>query len=67
MDKQAHTNVDEKLKDLEEENELLLLQLHQVQEELEVHFLKCKELEGGASQENANSGKQYHPSNQRST
>jgi hypothetical protein len=39
-----------RLKDLEEENELLLLQLHQVQEELERYFLKCQELErGGAS------------------
>lgn len=36
-----------KIKDLEEENELLLLQLHQVQEELEVYFLKCKDLEAG--------------------
>lgn len=36
-----------KIKDLEEENELLLLQLHQVQEELEVYFLKYKDLEAG--------------------
>ena len=49
MDKQAHITTDEKIKDLEEENELLLLQLHQVQEELEVYFLKCKELEGGVT------------------
>jgi hypothetical protein len=34
-------------KELEEENELLLLQLHQVQEELERYFLKCQELEKG--------------------
>lgn len=39
-----------RLKDLEDENELLLLQLHQVQEELERYFLKCQDLEkGGAS------------------
>ena len=36
-----------KIKDLEEENELLLLQLHLVQEELEVYFLKYKDLEAG--------------------
>jgi hypothetical protein len=33
-------------KEQAEENELLLLQLHQVQEELENYFLKCQELEG---------------------
>jgi hypothetical protein len=32
-----------KLKDFEQENELLLLQLHQVQEELEEYFLKFQE------------------------
>ena len=42
---QAETAVQARLKDLEEENELLLLQLHQVQEELESYFLKCRELE----------------------
>jgi len=33
-------NFDEKLKESEQENELMLLQLHQVQEELEHYFLK---------------------------
>ena len=33
-----------KCKELEEENELLLLQLHQVQEELEEYFMKYQEL-----------------------
>jgi hypothetical protein len=37
------------LKELEEENELLLLQLHQVQEELESYYLEAMELRGGAS------------------
>ena len=32
-------------KDLQEENDLLLAQLHQVQEELEVYYLKNKDLE----------------------
>lgn len=32
-------------KEIEEENELLLLQLHQVQEELETYFLKYQEIE----------------------
>lgn len=44
-DQQAETAVQARLKDLEEENELLLLQLHQVQEELESYFLKYRELE----------------------
>jgi chromosome segregation ATPase len=35
------------IKELEEENELLLLQLHQVQEELERYYLRNKELEQG--------------------
>jgi FkbM family methyltransferase len=52
MNKQAHITADEKLKDLKEENKILLLQLHQVQEELEGYFVKCKELESGG-----NSGK----------
>lgn len=43
----AEAEVQARLKDLEEENELLLLQLHQVQEELENYFLKCQELEKG--------------------
>lgn len=34
---------DSEVKDLKEENELLLLQLHQVQEELEIYFLKYQE------------------------
>ena len=41
------------LKELEEENELLLLQLHQVQEELERYYLRCLELEGGAGAKGA--------------
>ena len=39
--------VQDRLKDLGEENEFLLLQLHEVQEELEKYFLKCQELERG--------------------
>lgn len=35
-------------KELEKENELLLLQLHQVQEELEHHYLKHKEIASSA-------------------
>ncbi|MBL8473417.1 MAG: hypothetical protein JNM98_16580, partial [Rhodocyclaceae bacterium] len=40
-----------RLKEQQEENELLLLQLHQVQEELERYFLKCQalEAEGGVT------------------
>ncbi len=34
-----------KAKDLQEENDLLLAQLHQVQEELEKYYLKSKDLE----------------------
>ena len=41
------TGADTRVKELEEENELLLLQLHQVQEELEQYFLKCRALEKG--------------------
>lgn len=54
----AQTELEARLKDLEEENELLLLQLHQVQEELEVYFLRCQELEkgGGGSGPGASSG-----------
>lgn len=37
------------LKELEEENALLLLQLHQVQEELEGYYLETKENPGGIS------------------
>lgn len=36
-----------RLQELEEENELLLLQLHQVQEELERYYLRNQELEKG--------------------
>ena len=36
-----------KIKNLEEENELLLLQLHQVQEELERYFLELKSIKSG--------------------
>ena len=43
----VEAEVKARLKDMEEENELLLLQLHQVQEELEIYFLKCQELEKG--------------------
>ncbi len=35
----------EKIKDLEQENEQLLAQLHQVQEELEIYYLENKEIE----------------------
>jgi hypothetical protein len=43
----AEAEVQARLKDMEEENQLLLLQLHQVQEELERYFLKCQKLEKG--------------------
>ena len=36
--------IDGQLKEVQEENELLLLQLHQVQEELEHHFLEHQKL-----------------------
>jgi chromosome segregation ATPase len=39
-----------KSKDLQEENDLLLAQLHQVQEELERYYLNNKELEAGMSE-----------------
>lgn len=45
---QPDVSANARIKDLEEENELLLLQLHQVQEELELYFLKYKELESGS-------------------
>ena len=38
-----------KSKDLQEENDLLLAQLHQVQEELERYYLNNKDLEAGVS------------------
>jgi hypothetical protein len=40
-------NSEVKIKNLEEENELLLLQLHQVQEELERYFLELKSIKSG--------------------
>lgn len=48
----AHVVSDEslqaQLQEARDESELLLLQLHQVQEELEHYFLRCQELESGA-------------------
>jgi hypothetical protein len=41
----AAKDLQARLKDTEEENDLLLAQLHQVQEELERYFLKAQELE----------------------
>jgi hypothetical protein len=67
MDKQSQDTIDIKIKDLEEENELLLLQLHQVQEELESYFLKCKELESNTANQNAFSAKQSPHLNQGSS
>jgi len=43
----AETTAESRLKEMEEENELLLLQLHQVQEELERYYLRNQELEKG--------------------
>ena len=43
LEQQTHNNLN-KQQELERENELLLLQLHQVQEELEQHFLNNQEL-----------------------
>jgi hypothetical protein len=43
----------EQFKELEEENELLLLQLHQVQEELEHYFLENQKLIAGGSEQTA--------------
>ena len=40
---EQHTRSEQKLADTTEENELLLLQLHQVQEELETTFLRAQE------------------------
>lgn len=45
----AATQLREELKASGEENELMLAQLHQVQEELEVYYLRCRELEAGAA------------------
>lgn len=44
--KKEITQLKDNVKELEQENELLLLQLHHVQEELEHYFLKYQELEG---------------------
>lgn len=41
----AYEGLNRSYREAREENELLLLQLHQVQEELEHYFLKCQELE----------------------
>ena len=43
---QSDQDLQAKLKDTEEENDLLLAQLHQVQEELENYFLKHQEVSG---------------------
>lgn len=43
LEQQTHNNLN-KQQELEQENELLLLQLHQVQEELEQHVLNNQEL-----------------------
>ena len=48
MNTENPQNPDDLRKELEEENELLLTQLHLVQEELERYYLKCKELEQGS-------------------
>jgi len=48
----AHSAIDRHIKELRaatEENELMLVQLHQVQEELEHYYLECRRLEGAAS------------------
>ena len=45
------TNLEQQVNSEKEENELLLLQLHQVQEELEHYFLKYKEVEATAAQQ----------------
>lgn len=48
LDKLKQENIQPN-KELEEENELLLFQLHQVQEKLEIYYLEVKELQGCAS------------------
>jgi len=66
-DKQTQTEVEaekiapqdtEQLKELEEENELLLLQLHQVQEELEHYFLENQKLMAGGGGQTTSSSDQ---------
>ncbi len=46
---QAHAALEAANQETQQENELLLLQLHQVQEELEHYFLKYQELAQGAA------------------
>lgn len=50
------TDNSSQLRDLQEENELLISQLHLVQEELERYYLKNKELEAASSSRAAPSG-----------
>lgn len=50
-------------KELEEENELLLLQLHQVQEELERYYLENQRLKAGVTKPQAKSGQQASSAN----
>lgn len=50
-------------KELEEENELLLLQLHQVQEELERYYLENQRLKAGVTKPQAKSGQQASTAN----
>ncbi|MCK7579950.1 MAG: hypothetical protein MZV65_32595 [Chromatiales bacterium] len=50
----SHKELEAAHKDTVEENELLLLQLHQVQEELEQYFLKYQELKGLQDNSDAN-------------
>ncbi len=45
----AATQRRDELKAAGEENELIFAELHQVQEELEVYYLRCRELEAGAA------------------
>ena len=45
MTTEQGSDMEHEIKDLQEENELLLLQLHQVQEELESYYLRNLELE----------------------
>ena len=49
--------------ELQEENELLLLQLHQVQEELERYYLENQRLKAGVTKPQAKSGQQASTAN----
>jgi hypothetical protein len=49
IDQNNQANLESRLKETEEENELLLLQLHQVQEELEHYYLRNQDLEKGGA------------------